>query len=380
MLYRELGKTGEQLSILGFGAMRMPTTEDGKIDEAKSIEMIRYCIDKGVNYLDTAYPYHEGDSESLCAKAMKDGYRDKVNIATKSPVWDVNEHADFDKFLDEQLAKLEVEQIDFYLLHALNVELWDKVTKADYKKFLDRAKAEGKIRYAGFSFHDEIGLFKEIIDDYDWDFCQIQLNYMDEQYQAGLEGMKYAAEKGIAVIVMEPLRGGTLSKTELPEPVEKLWNLADTKRTPTQWALRYVWDYPEVTLLLSGMSIMDHVTDNIMTAGEAYPNSLTDKEHQIIDGVKAYYNENMAVNCTGCRYCMPCPVGVDIPEVFWAANHDALFKDEGKAKWWLTGWLKEEARASACIACGACLEHCPQNIAIPDEMKVIADKYETVEK
>lgn len=196
MLYRKFGNTGEKLSALGFGgAMRMPTLEDGQIDEDRSIEMIRYCIDNGVNYLDTAYPYHEGKSEGLCAKAMKDGYREKVIIATKLPVWAVESRSDMDRLLLEQMGNLEVDVVDFYLLHCLNVGYWDLMQKNDYSGFLDEAKASGKIKYAGFSFHDEIELFKEIIDAYDWDFCQIQLNYMDENYQAGLEGMRYAPQK-----------------------------------------------------------------------------------------------------------------------------------------------------------------------------------------
>lgn len=378
MLYRELGKTGEKVSILGFGAMRLPIVDGdyAKIDEEKAIEMVRYSIDQGVDYLDTAYPYHGGMSEAFCAKVMEEGYREKVKIATKLPVWDVKEHADMEKFLDEQRDNLKVAAVDFYLLHALCQSNWRVMKENDYKSFLDKAKADGKIKYAGFSYHDDLDLFKEIIDDYDWDICQIQLNYMDDHYQAGIEGMRYAHDKGIGVIVMEPLRGGMLSRTALPEQVEAIWNSADVKRTPAEWALRYVWNYEEVGVVLSGMSTLDHVKENIRTASEAYPNSLTHQEKDLISEVREFFINKTEVNCTNCQYCMPCPAGVNIPENFWAYNHDSQFNDTDKAKYWITGWLKEHARASKCVDCGKCETHCPQSIEIRKHLKMIAEKYE----
>lgn len=378
MLYRNFGKTGEKLSILGFGAMRLPVidNDDTKIDEKQALEIIRYSIDHGVNYLDTAYPYHGGNSEIFCAKVLKDGYRAKTNIATKLPSWEVKTHADMERLLDEQRAKLGVDVIDFYLLHALSTAHWPPVRDNDYKTFLDKAKRDGKIRYAGFSFHDHLPLFKEIIDDYDWDFCQIQLNYLDENYQGGLEGMQYAASKGMGVIVMEPLRGGMLSNPDQPPEVEKLWNSAEQKRTPAEWALRYLWNHPEVGVVLSGMSTMMQVVENVNIASGAHPQSLTQHERDIIKQVKAFYAEKMAVNCTTCRYCMPCPVGVNIPELFWAYNHAALFDDVGKAKYWVNNWLKEHERPSNCIECGECEDKCPQNLEIRKHLKTIAENYE----
>ncbi len=378
MQYRELGKTGENLSILGFGAMRLPVIDgkDADVDEVKAVEMIRRSIDRGVNYLDTAYPYHGGKSERVCARAMKDGYREKVRIATKLPSWDIRAHEDMERILDEQIDKLEVDTIDFYLLHALSRSFWPLVKDNDYKSFIEKAKANGKIRYTGFSFHDNIDLFKEIIDDYDWDFCQIQLNYLDDNYQAGIEGMRYAAERGIGVIVMEPLRGGMLSRTELPPEVEALWKSADEYRTPTEWALRYVWNFPEISVVLSGMSTMEHVEENIRTASQTLPESLSEKDKSIIHKVKDFYNDRMVVNCTNCRYCMPCPSGVNIPELFWAYNHDSIFNDRGKVIFWVNGWLKEHERPSKCINCGECEEHCPQNISIREHLKIIEGKYE----
>lgn len=379
MLYRPFGKTGEDLSILGFGAMRLPVIDGdvNRIDEDKAIPMIRAAIDQGVNYLDTAWSYHGENSESLCAKVMKDGYRQKVNIATKLPSWLVKKRSDMDHFLKIQLERLEEETIDFYLLHTISAAYWDMYKKEDYKDFLDSAKKEGKIKYAGFSFHDNIDLFKEIVDDYDWDFCQIQLNYLDENYQAGLEGMRYAASKGMGVIVMEPLRGGMLAKTELPAALQTIWDTSDTKRSPAEWALRYLWDYKEIGVILSGMTTMEQVDENIRTASEAHSGSLTDKEQTVISRAKDYFHSKIRVDCTNCRYCMPCPQGVYIPEIFWAYNHEALFDDYDKAKFWTTGFLKKEQRASNCNSCGTCETLCPQTIQIRQHLKDVADRYET---
>ncbi len=377
MLYRELGKTGVKVSTLGFGAMRLPVIDGDtkKIDEVKAIEMVRYSIDQGVNYLDTAFPYHGGVSEAFCKKVMADGYREKVKIATKLPVWDVKNYEDMDRLLDVQRDNLGVETIDFYLTHALRQDFWKVMKDNDYKKFLDQAKADKKIEYAGFSFHDDLDLFKEIVDDYDWDFCQIQLNYMDENYQAGLEGMRYAKEKGLGVIVMEPLRGGMLAKTELPKAVEDIWDKSDVKRTPAEWALKYLFNLKEVDLVLSGMGKMSEVIENMKVASETHYNSLTDKEVSLIREVKDFYNEKTLVNCTNCQYCLPCPVGVNIPENFWAYNHDSMFDDPGKADFWLNHWIGEGMRASDCVNCGKCEIHCPQNIEIQKHLKIIDEKY-----
>ncbi|MDA3955271.1 aldo/keto reductase [Oceanispirochaeta sp.] len=378
MLYRKFGKTNEKLSILGFGAMRLPIIEgDVKhIDEEKALKMIRHSIDLGVNYLDTAWPYHGGNSESFCGKVMQDGYRDKVKIATKLPSWEIKSPGDMDRILDQQLERLGVETIDFYLLHSLNAANWANMKKHDYKSFLIRSRAAGKIRYTGFSHHDDIDLFKEIVDDNDWDFCQIQLNYLDEHYQAGLEGMDYAVSKGMGVVVMEPLRGGMLARTEIPEELQSIWDASDTKRSPAEWALRSLWDREKVGVILSGMTTMEQVQENLKVAGEALPGTLTEKENNIIGKAKDYFHSKIRVDCTNCRYCMPCPQGVYIPEIFWAYNHEALFDDFAKAKFWTTGFLKEQQRASNCNSCGQCEKHCPQNIEIRRHLKDVAARYE----
>lgn len=379
MLYRPFGKTGEELSILGFGAMRLPVIDGdvNQIDEEKAIPMVRNAIDKGVNYLDTAWSYHGDNSEPFCAKVMKDGYREKVNIATKLPSWLIKTRSDMDYYLNKQVERLEVEKIDYYLLHTISEAYWDIYKKEDYKDFLNSAKKDCKIKYAGFSFHDNIELFKEIVDDYDWDFCQIQLNYLDENYQAGLEGMRYAAAKGLGVIIMEPLRGGMLAKTEMPDALQSIWNQSETKRTPAEWALRYLWNHKEVGMILSGMTTTEQMEENVLTASDAMAGSLSKKEEEIIVQAKDYFHSKIKVDCTNCRYCMPCPQGVYIPEIFWAYNHEALFNDFDKAKFWTTGFLKEDQRASNCNSCGRCETLCPQGIPIRKHLKDVAERYET---
>lgn len=381
MLYKKWKKTGEEISILGFGAMRLPVVnnEDSNIDEVKAISMIRKAIDGGINYLDTAWPYHGGNSERVCAKVMKDGYREKVKIATKMPSWEIETVEDMDRILDEQLRKLEVDSIDYYLLHTLTHDYWAKYQKLGYKKFLLNAQRSGKIKYLGFSYHDDGDLFKEIIDDFDWDFAQIQLNYLDEDYQAGMEGAKYAYSKGVDIIVMEPLRGGLLA-AEPPAGIKEILDKSDKKRTPAEWALRYLWDKPEISMILSGMNSVEQMEENLQTASTASENHLSVSDKNTVMDMKQFYHSKIRANCTNCRYCLPCPAGVYIPELFWAYNHDAIFNDFGKAKFWVTGFIKEGQRASDCIDCGACEDHCPQQIPIREHLKKIVNLYEVEDK
>lgn len=378
MQYRKFGNTNEEISILGFGAMRLPIVDgkDDQIDYEKATAMVRYAFDHGVNYLDTAYPYHGGKSELFCAQVIKDGYREKIKLATKLPVWEVKSYEDMMRLLDEQLAKLEVEYIDFYLLHALKQSYWDICTKNDYKTFLDEAKAQGKIRYAGFSFHDSMDLFKEIADDYDFDFCQIQMNYLDDHYQGGIEAMKYANAKGMGVIIMEPLRGGMLAKPEQPEDIQALWDSCEEQRSPAAWALKYLWNFPEIGIVLSGMTTMEQVVENVETASDSVAGGLTAREEETIQQVKQIYEDRTLVPCTNCKYCLPCPQGVNIPENFWAYNHASIFGDEGKAQFWINGWLEPEKRASNCVECGECEGKCPQGIEIIKHLQIIEEKYE----
>ena len=378
MLYRTLGKTNEKVSALGFGCMRLPIIDGDttKIDEEKAIKMIRHAIDEGVNYVDTAYPYHGtgmgsgGESEPFVGRALKDGYREKVNLATKLPSWLIKTREDMDKYLNEQLERLQTKTIDFYLVHALNAATWENLKKLGINEFLDSAIKDGRIRYAGFSFHDKLDVFKGIVDYYDWSFCQIQYNYLDENFQAGNEGLKYAASKGLGVVIMEPLRGGKIVKN-LPEVVKNTFDKAEIKRSPAEWALRWVWNHPEVSVVLSGMNIMDNVTENIRVASDATPNSLTKKELETIDNVNKVFKERMKVNCTACEYCMPCPAGVNIPKNFTYYNEYSLFVTPETDKELKNRYnsLKPEERADKCVECGKCETHCPQAIKIRDELK-----------
>lgn len=372
MQYRKFEKLGIELSALGFGVMRLPLLDDdpGNINEEESIKLIRYAIDKGINYLDTAYNYHKGKSEIIIGKALQNGYRDKVKIATKMPVWLTNTYEDFDKYFNIQLERLGVEYIDFYLIHNLNKKYWSKLIDINLFKFLDKAIEDGRIKHIGFSFHDEVALFKEIIDKYDWDFCQIQYNYMDENFQAGTEGLKYAASKNIPVIVMEPLQGGKLAK-EPPEDIKTLWGKAKNKRTPAEWGLRWVFNHPEVGLVLSGMNSFDQLDENIRIAESALPKLLTEEEITLIREVAEKYRSKMAINCTGCGYCLPCPSKVWIPYNMDIYNDFFMYETtEASIKMYERLEIAKEA-ASGCIGCGHCEVVCPQGLQIIESMKEI---------
>ncbi|MBN1179812.1 MAG: aldo/keto reductase [Anaerolineae bacterium] len=364
MQYRTFGTLDWKPSALGFGAMRLPTLNDdpAQIDEPEATRMIRHAIDHGVNYIDTAYPYHNEASEPFVGRVLQDGYREKVKLATKMPAWLVKEWNDFDRYLDEQLERLQTDHVDFYLLHGLGAARWDKLQELKVLDWAEGALADGRIKYLGFSFHDHLDAFKSIVDAYAWTFCQIQLNYMDIEYQAGVEGLKYAAGKGLAVVVMEPLRGGRLAK-EPPESVARLWAQAETQHSPTDWALQWVWHHPEVSLLLSGMSTMQHVEENLASAGRSAPNSLSATELALIDQVRQAYEALAPIPCTQCRYCMPCPNGVNIPRILDIYNKAVMYGDVHGARVSYT-FVDEAERADHCVACGECEAACPQHIEI----------------
>lgn len=374
MLYRELGQTGKSVSILGFGTMRLPTLggDDSKVDEEKAAQMIRYAIDHGVNYIDTAYPYHGGMSEFVIGKALQNGYREKVCLATKLPSWLVTSREDMDRYLNEQLERLRTDYIDFYLLHALNRDFWPLVKKHGVFDFLNSALKDGRIKYTGFSFHDNMDLFKEIVDSYPWNMCQIQYNFMDESFQAGKEGLMYAASKGLGVAIMEPLRGGYLA-SKVPQEVQKIWDSAETTRSPVEWGLRYLWDYPEISIVLSGMSDLAQVESNVKLAADGFPNSLTEEERKLISKVKEIYRSKTRVNCTGCQYCMPCPSGVNIPENFKYLNNAEMFDKVEEEKLLYSGL---EGKASNCTECGQCEEKCPQKTPIREMLKEVSRLFE----
>ncbi|WP_214021545.1 aldo/keto reductase [Methanoculleus sp.] len=377
MLYRTMKKTDDELSVLGFGCMRLPRKGMG-IDEERAINQIRYAIDHGVNYVDTALMYP--GSEQLLGRALADDYRKKVRLATKLPHMLVKSREDMDRMLNLQLKTLRTDHIDYYLIHSLTSgEGWGRMKGLGVAEFLDSAKADGRIVNAGFSSHSTVDDFKRIVDDYGWDFCQIQYNYLDETNQAGTEGLMYAASKGLGVVIMEPLRGGYLAKNP-PAPVQAVWDEADVKRTPAEWALRWVWNHPEVTVVLSGMNDEQHIEENIRIAGEAHPNSLTEKELEIVGRAAEAYRETNRVGCTGCRYCMPCPAGVNIPGCFEAYNTDGGTLQSKVVYHLRVGGKMDGAKpayASLCRNCGKCVKVCPQHLSIPQHLAEVAKEYET---
>lgn len=380
MLYRKVPKNGDELSILGFGCMRL-AVRDGKIDEERATRQVRYAIDHGVNYIDTAWPYHMGESEPFLCRALADGYREKIKLATKLPSWTIKSREDMDRILNAQLERLRTDHIDYYLVHGLVGLLWDKMEKLGVLDFLDRAKADGRIINAGFSFHGSVGDFKRIVDAYPWTFCQIQYNFLDEKNQAGTEGLEYAASKNLSIIIMEPLRGGKLTNPVPPE-VQKIWNEAPVRRTPAEWAFRWIWNRPEVTVVLSGMNEESHIEENLKIASEAYPNSLTDAELQLVRKAEQKYRKLMKTGCTGCRYCLPCPSGVDIPGCFEIFDNFYLSGNEREAKLMYAskpgGIIRGDVPgyASQCAQCGQCVEKCPQHLDIPSLLEAVKEKFE----
>jgi len=373
MKYRKFGKLDWEVSALGFGVMRLPVKgEDmANIDEPEAIRMLRYAIDHGVNYLDSGYMYHMGNSEKLIGRALENSYRDKVRMATKLPVRMIESPDTFDDYLNEQLRRLQMDRLDFYLLHGLNGESWPRVRDWGVLNWAEKKMAEGKFSNLGFSFHDDYDVFKDIIDSYDnWTLAQVQYNYMDVDYQAGRRGVEYAAGKDIAVVVMEPLRGGKLTQ-EPPDSVAKVFESAPGKRSLAGWGLMWVWNQPEISVVLSGMSTMEQVVENVALAEESDPGMLDAEDLGIIDRVREAYHSLIPIPCTACRYCMPCPNGVDIPAIFQIYNDAVMYNDiqMGRFRYQMGDMLKEEQRADNCMECGECMEACPQSIDIIDWLK-----------
>ncbi|MFA0834069.1 MAG: aldo/keto reductase [Methanobacterium formicicum] len=366
MQYRKNKKNGDKISALGFGAMRLPT-KNGRIDNEKAKKQIYYAIDQGVNFIDTAYPYHGGASESFLGEILQNEYREKVKLCTKMPSWSIKKYEDMEKYLETQLDKLQTDYIDYYLIHSLGKGSFQRLKDLGVLEFLEKAKQDGKINNIGFSFHDNGDAFKDIVDAYPWDACLIQYNYLDEKTQAGTEGVQYAHSQGISVFIMEPLKGGILA--DVPEEAQKIWDNAPVQRSPADWALRWVLNHPEVTCVISGMGELDQVKENIQVAEETLPGSLSEDELKLYDEVKQVYHELMKINCTSCGYCMPCPRGVDIPTCFEIYNHKYMFKTRGTSFTYLTRlggvFSGNESHAGLCNGCGKCVRACPQKLEIP---------------
>jgi predicted aldo/keto reductase-like oxidoreductase len=369
MQYRSFPKTPRmKISTLGFGCMRLPVLggDFARIDEEKALPLLHAAIDAGVNYVDTAWPYHAGQSEMFVGRALKGGWRSRVQLATKLPVLMVKTEADWEGFLDNQLKKLDTGCIDFYLMHAISAEPWQTILKLHGLKALERAKADGRIGQIGFSFHGSPGDFKTIIDGFDWDFCQIQFNFLDEQFQAGLEGLQYATARKVGVVAMEPLRGGRLAK--VPPAVHQIWERSKRPWSPAEWALRWVWHHPEVVTVLSGMNAEEQLRENLMAADAA--ETLSPEDFVFVDEVKKFYHSRTRVPCTTCGYCQPCPSGVSIPNALSLYNDVVIFESRtAPAFVYDHFFLKAGAGADQCTECGECEPKCPQKIPITAMLK-----------
>ncbi|MGL4669343.1 MAG: aldo/keto reductase [Methanobacteriaceae archaeon] len=382
MQYRELGTTGEKVSVLGFGAMRFPTIngKNSQINEKEAFEMLNFSYDNGINYFDTAYPYHGegindgGVSEPIIGEFLNTITRKKVNVATKLPCWLIEKKEDMDFYLDQQLKRLDIDKIDFYLLHSIKEKYWRNLEKLDVLEFLDSAKSSGKCKYIGFSFHDSFDLLLEVMDSYDFDIVQTQLNYVDEGYQAGINGLRYIDSMDIGSVIMEPLRGGNLVNN-LPPDVQKIWDESSVNKTPVDLALSYLWDMKEVDLVLSGMSSLEQVKENIEIANKSQANSLTDAERELINDLSSAYYHRIEFRCSDCGYCMPCPQGVNIPKCIENYNNAVMLDNPQSSFLSYFSFLGENERADSCNGCGNCEFACPQMIDIPKALKKVKETF-----
>jgi len=369
MKYRKFGKLGIEGSAFGLGCMRFngEASGDSIIDEQKAISLIRRAIDGGVTYLDTAYVYLDRTSEIVLGKALLDGYRDRVTIATKMPMEAVHNRAEMEALLAEELKKLQTDHIDFYLMHGINREKWEYFKSIGAPRFFDDMKREGKIRYKCFSFHGPYDEFEFIINDWDWDMVQIQYNFMDVDNQAGTRGLELAGRLGIPVVIMEGLLGGQLAKA--PENVQALYDAFPVKRSPVEWAFRWLCNHPEVATVLSGCNEASQIDDNLRIFDAIAPNCMTDDELKLMDDVRSANLSRRKIGCTGCRYCMPCPNGVNIPGIFSAWNQMSLYKQNPKDNWGYGQIVLNGETADKCVACGACEAACPQHLGIIEALK-----------
>ena len=362
---RKLNKLGIETSLLGFGCMRFPTTAEGKIDREQAEKMLDKAYEMGVNYFDTAYPYHDGESELFVGSAMKKYDRSSFYLATKLPLWKIEKLEDVEETFNEQLQKLQMDYVDFYLMHAVSKDRWDKMVAMGVVEKLEQLKEEGKIRYLGFSFHDEYEVFEEVLRYRDWDFCQIQLNYMDTEIQAGMKGYALTEELDIPLVIMEPIKGGSLAA--FAEDITAKFRGLDPDASTASFALRWIGTLPNVKVVLSGMSNMGQVEDNLKTFGEFKP--LSDEEQKTIKEIVDLINSRVQNGCTGCAYCMPCPAGVDIPGCFKAWNTYHMYQNYNVVKWSWEKAIGEAKQAKNCIKCGKCEKVCPQKIQIRENLE-----------
>lgn len=375
MEMRKMEKLGAEVSLLGFGCMRFPTNAEGKIDRELAEAMMDKAIAAGVNYIDTAYPYHGGESELFVGEVLKKYDRDSFYLATKLPLWAVHSLEDVDKLFNEQLSKLQTDYVDFYLMHAMNRDKWHNMLELGVVERLEELKAEGKIRYLGFSFHDSYEAFEEILNYRDWDFCQIQLNYMDVNDQAGMKGYKLAEEKQVPLVIMEPIKGGMLAN--YGGDIADVFHALDKDASFASFALRWVATLPNVKVVLSGMSTMEQVDDNLKTFGDFKP--MSEEELATVDRVVDILNNRVQNGCTGCSYCMPCPAGVNIPKNFRIWNTYHMYQNYNTVKWNWETEMPDNERANKCIECGKCEAICPQALNIREDLKRVMEDLERKE-
>lgn len=364
MEYRMMEKIGAKTSLLGFGCMRFPLNQDGSINEEETFAMLDKAYEAGVNYFDTAYPYHGGASEPVVGKALARYPRESFYLATKLPIWEVKTLDDVKRIFTEQLARLNMEYVDFYLMHALNKERWETIKKLGILDYCEELRTAGKIRYLGFSFHDDYEVFQEIVTSYAWDFCQIQLNYMDKDTQATTKGVELAESLGIPMVIMEPVKGGSLAN--LPEDINTMFRGVRPDDSIASWALRYVGSFQNVKVILSGMSDMRQVEDNLKTFVSFEPLSQT--EQKVVEKVAKTLHSRVQNGCTACKYCMPCPAGVNIPGSFGVWNEYHVYGNVKDTAYCWTKEIPEEAKPKNCIKCGKCEKVCPQKIHIREDL------------
>lgn len=375
MEMRKMEKLGAEVSLLGFGCMRFPTNAEGKIDRELAETMMDKAIAAGVNYIDTAYPYHGGESELFVGEVLKKYDRDSFYLATKLPLWAVHSLEDVDKLFNEQLSKLQTDYVDFYLMHAMNRDKWHNMLELGVVERLEELRAEGKIRYLGFSFHDSYEAFEEILNYRDWDFCQIQLNYMDVNDQAGMKGYKLAEEKQVPLVIMEPIKGGMLAN--YGGDIADVFHALDKDASFASFALRWVATLPNVKVVLSGMSTMEQVDDNLKTFGDFKP--MSEEELATVDKVVDILNNRVQNGCTGCSYCMPCPAGVNIPKNFRIWNTYHMYQNYNAVRWNWETEMPDSERANKCIECGKCEAICPQALNIREDLKRVMEDLEKKE-
>lgn len=374
MEYRKMDKLGISASLLGFGCMRLPLNKDGSINIKRAEQMVDVAYQNGVNYFDTAYGYHNGLSESFTGSALSKYDRSTYYLATKLPHWLINTIEDAERIFFEQLKRLQKDYIDFYLLHAMNRGAFDKMASQGVLEFLDRMKSEGRIRYLGFSFHDDYDAFSYILNYRAWDFCQIQLNYMDTEEQAGLKGYELTERMKVPLIIMEPIKGGILAR--LPSVASRRFKAEAPEKSVSSWALRWVASLPNVKVVLSGMSSKYQLLDNLSTMDSFTP--LSTKEQQTVNEVVGLLNKRIRNGCTGCGYCMPCPAGVDIPHNFRLWNEYGVYKNPNHTKWHWINNINDTSKAKNCIECGQCEQVCPQKLSIRDNLKQLQTELDNV--